>query len=325
VPLNVRALPLAAALSALLASTACGRTDASSNSSSPSGTSTAGTSTRGAPLEVAPRNAGGTGSATVTWKPGVHVIEQDKGYAALISVSTDGSTLVFDRSIAEIPEMKAGDVFVVKGLLARKVVAAMTDGNELAVLTIAAGLPDLVGSGLHGTQHGGAPANDPRYRARRVGGRDRALPFRRNGVNKALWRLAGVVRHRPTPPRAESGHAKRARAITDSRQRTPPWQTNSCSSRRGTEAGRRSNRARMMKGPCVCAGSAATLERTRRRHDTDDRRGPRRLRSDPQASRGLAHSGESGRLRDDARLLLVERCTRTRPERAARRRSQHRV
>jgi hypothetical protein len=144
VHLNVPALPLAAALSSLILTAACGRSDAPSNSSLRNVTGTTGPSIRGAPLEVAPRNAGGSGSAAVTWKSGVHVIEQDKGYAALISVSTDGSTLVFDRSIADVPEMKAGDVFVVKGLLARKVVAAMTEGTELAVLTIPAALPDLV-------------------------------------------------------------------------------------------------------------------------------------------------------------------------------------
>jgi hypothetical protein len=141
---NVSALTLVAALSSLFVTAACGRSEAPSDSRSRTGSRAASTSTVGAPLEVAPHNAGGSGSAAVTWKPGVHVIEQDRGYAALISVSTDGSTLVFDRSIANIPEMKAGDVFVVKGLLARKVVAAMTEGNELAVLTVAAGLPDLV-------------------------------------------------------------------------------------------------------------------------------------------------------------------------------------
>ncbi|MDB4881320.1 MAG: hypothetical protein JWL95_86, partial [Gemmatimonadetes bacterium] len=52
--------------------------------------------------------------------------------------------LVFDRSLGKIPSLKDGDVFVIKGLLARKVVASMTNGNEIAVLTIAASLPDLV-------------------------------------------------------------------------------------------------------------------------------------------------------------------------------------
>ena len=97
-----------------------------------------------APFLEAPRNAGASGSATVTYKPGVHVIEHAAGYNALTSVSTDGSTLVFDRTVGKIPAMKAGDVFVIKGLLARKVVAAKTNGNEIAVLTVPAAITEVV-------------------------------------------------------------------------------------------------------------------------------------------------------------------------------------
>ncbi len=96
---------------------------------------------------TAPRNSGGSGSADVKYKPDVHVVEQKDGMNALISVSTDGSTLVFDRSRGGFPELKDGDVFVIKGLLARKVVASMTEGNELAVLTVKAGLTDIISDG----------------------------------------------------------------------------------------------------------------------------------------------------------------------------------
>lgn len=97
----------------------------------------------GAPTS-APRNAGGSGSATVTYKPGVHVIEQAEGTDALISVSSDGSTLVFDRRRGSIPAMIDGEVIVIKGLLARKIVASETNGDEVAILTIPAGLLDIV-------------------------------------------------------------------------------------------------------------------------------------------------------------------------------------
>jgi hypothetical protein len=95
-------------------------------------------------MRSAPRNPGGSGTADVTWKPGVHVIEQHEGLDALISVSTDGSTLVFDRRRGGVPIMKDGDVFLIKGLLARKVVASESNDDELAVLTVPAGLVDLV-------------------------------------------------------------------------------------------------------------------------------------------------------------------------------------
>jgi hypothetical protein len=92
----------------------------------------------------APRNPGGSGFAQVTYKPQVHVIEQADGVKALISVSSDGSTLVFNRKLGPIPAIADGDVILIKGLLAKKVLASETDGDEVAVLTVPAGLLDIV-------------------------------------------------------------------------------------------------------------------------------------------------------------------------------------
>lgn len=92
----------------------------------------------------APRHPDGSGSAEVTYRPGVHVIEQDDGMKALIGVSTDGSTLVFDKTLAPLPAMKDGEVILIKGVLARRIVASMTNGNEVAVLTSPAALLDIV-------------------------------------------------------------------------------------------------------------------------------------------------------------------------------------
>lgn len=106
----------------------------------------------------APRAPGGTGSAQVTWKSGVHVVEQSDGMNGLISVSTDGSTLVFDRTRGRIPAMKDGEVILIKGLLARKIIASETNGNEFAVLTAPVGLLDLVSDAkirLHAPIHFG--------------------------------------------------------------------------------------------------------------------------------------------------------------------------
>lgn len=97
-----------------------------------------------AALDSAPRDPGGSGSAEVTYQPGVHVVEQRDGMNALISVSSDGSTLVFDRTRGRIPTMKDGEVLLIKGLLARIIVASETNGDEIAVLTIPAGLLDIV-------------------------------------------------------------------------------------------------------------------------------------------------------------------------------------
>jgi hypothetical protein len=92
----------------------------------------------------APHNPGGSGSAQLTFKPEVHVIERSDGMRALVSVSSDGSTLVFNRKLGAIPSMADGEVILIKGLLARKILASETDGDKLAILTVPAGLLDIV-------------------------------------------------------------------------------------------------------------------------------------------------------------------------------------
>jgi len=83
----------------------------------------------------------------VTYRPNVKVVEQKEGTNALVSVSTDGSTLVFDRSRGAIPPLAVGDIIMIKGLLARKIIAAETSGDEIAVLTIPARLVEMVSDG----------------------------------------------------------------------------------------------------------------------------------------------------------------------------------
>jgi len=95
-------------------------------------------------MDEAPRNPGGSGSAQVTYRPQVHVIERTDGLNALISVSSDGSTLVFNRTLGKIPTMADGEVVLIKGLMARKIIASESKGDELAVLTVPVGLLDIV-------------------------------------------------------------------------------------------------------------------------------------------------------------------------------------
>lgn len=94
-----------------------------------------------------PRLSGGSGSAEVTYRPNVHIVERDAGLASLLDVSTDGSTFVFDRRLEAFATLATGDVVLIKGLLARKVIAVETQGNEIAVLTVPAGLIDVVKDG----------------------------------------------------------------------------------------------------------------------------------------------------------------------------------
>ena len=95
----------------------------------------------------APRLSGGSGSAEVTYRPNVHITERDAGLASLLDVSTDGSTFVFDRRQEAFATLAPGDVVLIKGLLARKVIAVETQANEIAVLTVPAGLIDVIKDG----------------------------------------------------------------------------------------------------------------------------------------------------------------------------------
>ncbi|MCY7353610.1 MAG: hypothetical protein LH470_00700, partial [Lysobacter sp.] len=92
----------------------------------------------------------------------VRVVEQRAGLDALLSVSTDGSTFVFDRHHGAVPALVKGDVLLIKGLLARKVIAAEHTADEIALLTVPAGLLDIVSDAkirLHAPIRFGSPAS----------------------------------------------------------------------------------------------------------------------------------------------------------------------
>jgi len=97
-----------------------------------------------------PRAAGAIGSAKLTYQPTVHMVEQKDGAAALVGESSNGHGLVFDVSNAQITSLKQGDVLVIKGLIARKVLAVERSGDQMLVLTDAAALADVIKEGdLH--------------------------------------------------------------------------------------------------------------------------------------------------------------------------------
>jgi hypothetical protein len=86
---------------------------------------------------------GGTGSAEITYGPRVLVVERKEGLRALTSVSRDGSTLVFESSDPKWQSLKAGDVLVVKGVAARKVLGVDIEGSQVGILTEPASLVDV--------------------------------------------------------------------------------------------------------------------------------------------------------------------------------------
>lgn len=132
---------LSAAL--LLEISSCGR-DKPASQAAPAGATVA----RGLDMSVEPpRQAGGSGFAHVTYQPTVRIVEQKAGANALIGESRNGHGLVFDETSPEINALKAGDVLVIKGLIARKILAVERTGGEVVVVTDPASMTDVVKEG----------------------------------------------------------------------------------------------------------------------------------------------------------------------------------
>ena len=89
----------------------------------------------------------GSGSAHVTYLPNVHVMEQEAGMKAIKGISTDGESLILDASDPKLASLKAGDVLVIKGYIARKILASETQGPNIVIVTENAALTDAVQDG----------------------------------------------------------------------------------------------------------------------------------------------------------------------------------
>jgi len=88
--------------------------------------------------------------AHVSYKSNVTVVEKSTFDACLEGIGSTGHGIVFKNAPAPILALKAGDIFMVKGQFAAKILAAETDGDETVVVTDAAKLADVIASGdLH--------------------------------------------------------------------------------------------------------------------------------------------------------------------------------
>jgi hypothetical protein len=89
-----------------------------------------------------------TGSVTgLAYAPGVVTLERRDGLGALKEISTSGDLLLFAGSNSTIASLKPGSVLLIKGLLAKKVLAVEEDDGDIAVLTEPAGVTDVVQDG----------------------------------------------------------------------------------------------------------------------------------------------------------------------------------
>jgi hypothetical protein len=91
--------------------------------------------------------AGGSGSAKITYRPEVRIMEEQEGQDAIIGVGTSGAALLFAGSNSTAQSFKAGDVLVIKGLIARTVLAAENVPEGIIVLTQQAELGEIVQQG----------------------------------------------------------------------------------------------------------------------------------------------------------------------------------
>jgi hypothetical protein len=121
----------AAATCAMLVMLACGKSGSSSGAAAKSSD-----------------GARAKGSVTgLTYAPSVVTLERRDGLAALKEISTNGALLLFSSSNRTIAALKPGSVLLVKGLLAKKVLAVESYNGDIAVLTEPAGLTDVVQDG----------------------------------------------------------------------------------------------------------------------------------------------------------------------------------
>jgi hypothetical protein len=96
----------------------------------------------------------GSGFAKVSYQPAVHTVDLQETVRTLQGISSDGASLLFDSSNPQVANLKAGDVLLMKGLAARKIMAAETQGSQVILITRQASLPEVI---KDGTVHLDAP------------------------------------------------------------------------------------------------------------------------------------------------------------------------
>jgi hypothetical protein len=90
---------------------------------------------------------GGSGFAHVTYASGVRTFEHAEIESTLLGISSDGHGFLFQNAGDNVKDLKAGDVFMVKGEMAGKVMGVVNDEDKTLVVLDQASIGDLVDSG----------------------------------------------------------------------------------------------------------------------------------------------------------------------------------
>lgn len=131
------------AICATLAMLACDKSGPANKSGSSNG---GGASSSGTPKSS--DGAKATGSVTgLTYAPAVVAMERGEGLDALKQISTNGDLLLFAGNNKAIASLKPGSVLLIKGLMAKKVLAVEEDDGDIGVLTEPASVTDVVQEG----------------------------------------------------------------------------------------------------------------------------------------------------------------------------------
>ncbi len=137
-------------LAAIFAASAALLTPGCKHESSPAPLQVARTATTAQPAQQVRQPAiasHASGYAHVTYRSNVRTMEADEGKKALIGVSSNGASLLFDSSNATARSLHAGDVLLIKDLMARMVLGAEATPDGVVVLTQHALLTDVVQDG----------------------------------------------------------------------------------------------------------------------------------------------------------------------------------
>ena len=135
--IRLRAIGVIAAC-ATMVMFACGKGESSGSGGSSKSSGTAKSSD----------GAKATGSVTgLTYAPAVVQMERRDALASLKQISRTGALLLFAGNNSTIASLKPGSVLLIKGLMAKKVLAVQEDDGDIGVLTEPAALTDVVQDG----------------------------------------------------------------------------------------------------------------------------------------------------------------------------------
>ena len=90
---------------------------------------------------------GGNSYAHITYAPAVKMLEHSEVESSLMGITSDGHGFLFQNAGQKIKSLKAGDVFMVKGEMAGKVLGVVNDSDKTLVLLDQASLSDVVEDG----------------------------------------------------------------------------------------------------------------------------------------------------------------------------------